>query len=643
MKKYMKKIKKLWWLWAMIALVALLIWWFVSRGEDISYSTAIVKAGPLVQTVNESGTLKPVREVSLNFLSAGRIKDIKVQVGDSVEAGMELASLDSSALESRRLEAEAGLQIAEASLSKIIAGASSQTVAVSQAAVSQAQTSVASAKVELEKIKNSTSESIKQAEKTLFDLESDAPGTLTAQEQAVSSALTALENTTKTANANVENAKSSALININDKILSAKIALDNIKTILEDKNAENVLSVKNSSLLTKTKEAHVKALALVSPAESAASQASLNPALISGASSALQSLLRQTSSTLDYAYAMLEATITSSNFSQANLDTYKNLVSSQSTQINAASITIENSTQAYNSAILNRTVSIANANEAWQQAEVALSNAIVLARNNLNTLKLSRDQQVAAAEARLEAAEQNLLSAQAQLNNTAAPARAQDIALARAQVSQAQAALAGVEQQLSETVLLAPLDGVVTAVNYEIGEQFGAGGKAMIVILVNNNFNIEVDISESNISKIKIGDEVDISFDAFPDDLILKGVVSFIEPARTLIQDVVYYKVKIDFKDLAKSLSQLESRRLTLKAGMTSNVIITTDERANVLQVPARAVIEENGRRFVRVLENGEAKERDVVTGLRGDDGLLEIVSGLKEGDLAITFMRNGK
>jgi HlyD family secretion protein len=190
---------------------------------------------------------------------------------------------------------------------------------------------------------------------------------------------------------------------------------------------------------------------------------------------------------------------------------------------------------------------------------------------------------------------------------------------------------------------MAPLDGVVTAVNYEIGEQFGAGGKAMIVILVNNSFNVEVDIAESNISKIKIGDEVNISFDAFPDDLILKGVVDFIEPARTLIQDVVYYKVKINFKDLNKSFSELESRNLSLKAGMTTNVIITTDKRDNVLQVPARAVIEEDGRRFVRVLENGEAKEKEVVTGLRGDDGLLEIMSGLKDGDLAITFIRNGK
>lgn len=639
----MKKIKKLWWLFTIIVLGAILIWWFTSRGQDVSYSTVVVKAAPLVQTVNESGTLKPVREVSLNFLSAGRIQDVKVEVGDKVEAGMELASLDNSALQSRKLEAEAGLQIAEASLSKTLAGASNQTVAVSQAAVSQARASVESAKIELEKIQNSTSENVKQAEKTLADLESDAPGTLTAQEQAVSSASTVLENTTQTANANVANAQSSALININDKILSAKIALDNINTILEDKDAENVLSVKNSSLLTKTKDARVAALALVAPTEQAAAQASLNSALINQAVSTLQSLLNQTSIALDYTYAMLEATITSSNFSQANLDAYKTLVSSQSSQINAASVTIENSAQAYNNAILNRSISITNANEAWRQAEVTLSNAIVVARNNLNTLKLSKDQQIASAQARLEAAEQSLLSTQAQLNNTAAPARSQDVALVRAQVSQAQASLAGVEQQLSETVLVAPLDGVVTAVNYEIGEQFGAGGEAMIVILVNNSFKVEVDIAESNISKIKIGDVVDISFDAFPDDLILKGEVNFIEPARTLIQDVVYYKVEINFKDLNKSFSQLESQNLTLKAGMTTNVIITTDQRDNVLQIPARSVLEEGGRKFVRVLENGEPEEREVVSGLRGDDGLLEIISGLKKGDLVVTFIRNGE
>lgn len=637
----MKKIKKLWWLFLIIVIAVSLWWWLANRDKEVSYSTVNVIRGPLVQTVSESGTLKPVRELSLNFLSSGRVQSLSVSVGDKVTAGMELAALDNSALQSRKLEAEAGLKIAEASLDKLLAGASGENLAVSRAAINQAQANVDATITELEKIKATTAENLRQAKKTLADLESDSAGTVTPSEQAVASALTTLNNATQTGAANINNARSSAMISINDKILSAKVALDNINTILEDKDAESVLSVKNSSLLTKTKDARIAALLLVGQADALAAQMQTDESRIVPAAQALQSLLRQVSTTLDYAYAMLEATITSVNFSQANLDAYKNLVSSQSSQINAASLTIESASQAYQNAVLNKEVAVANAYEAWRQAEVALDNAILAARNNVSNLELSRDQQVAAVEARLASAEKALLSAKAQFSSTAAPARAQDIALARAQISQAQAALAGVEQQLSETVLTAPLDGVVTEVNYEIGEQFGPGAKAMIVMLVDNSFNIEVDIAESNISKIKIGDEVDITFDALADDFVIKGMVSFIEPARTLIQDVVYYKVKVEFENLQTALAQIEAENFELKAGLTSNVVITTDSRDKVLQVPARTIIEQDGLKIARVVENGEIVEKVVVTGLRGDDGLIEVLSGIEEGDQVVTFIRD--
>ena len=637
----MKKIKKLWWLFLIIVIALALWWWFANRDQEVSYSTVNVIRGPLVQTVSESGTLKPVRELSLNFLSSGRVQSLSVSVGDKVTAGMELAALDNSALQSRKLEAEAGLKIAEASLDKLLAGASGENLAVSRAAINQAQANVDATITELEKIKATTAENLRQAKKTLADLESDSTETVTPSEQAVASALTTLNNAEQTGTANINNARSSAIISINDKILSAKVALDNINTILEDKDAEAVLSVKNSSLLSKTEDARTAALLLVGQADALANQMQADESKIVPAAQALQSLLRQVSTTLDYAYAMLEATITSVNFSQANLDAYKNLVSSQSSQINAASLTIESASQAYQNAVLNKEVAVANAYEAWRQTEVALDNAILAARNNVSNLELSRDQQIAAVEARLASAEKALLSAKAQFSSTAAPARAQDIALTRAQISQAQAALAGVEQQLSETVLTAPLDGVITEVNYEIGEQFGPGTKAMIVMLVDNSFNIEVDIAESNISKIKIGDEVDITFDALSDDFVIKGVVSFIEPARTLIQDVVYYKVKVEFENLQTALAQIEAENFKLKAGLTSNVVITTDSRDKVLQVPARTIIEQDGAKIARVVENGEIVEKMVVTGLRGDDGLIEVLSGLEEGDQVVTFIRD--
>lgn len=637
--------KKSVWLVSILIIIVLIFgfsWWLKSKNKADVYSTVDVKQGPLTQTVSEVGTLKPVKEVALNFLSAGRIKDIKVKLGDKVSSGTVLASLDDSALQSRRLEAEAGLNMAKASLSKILAGASSETISVSRSTLSQAQNNVSSAKIDLDKTKKSVLESIRQAEKTLADLESSDAGNITTSEQAVSLAKTSLDNTIKNGQKSIDNNINSALLTINDKILSAKIALDNINTLLEDDRTDNVLGARNSITLTQTKDYRLAALALIPTAESAAATAKkqTTESSISLAGNSLQALLEMTDKAVDAAYAMLEASVVSSSFTQTNLDSYKTIISSQNSQINAASSALETTLQNLHNAILNKETSVLAAEENLRQAQVALENARNNARNSLTSLKLSGDQQIAAAQARLDSANNALMVSLAQYNNTNAPARSQDVSVAQAQVAQAQATLDGINQQIKDSILISPLDGVINQLNYEVGEQFGAGSKSMISILVNNSFNVEVDISESNISKIKIGNPVELTFDAFPSDLIIKGTVSFIEPAQTLIQDVVYYKVKIDFLNLPEIMTSLEARSLSLKSGMTTNVVITTDKRDQVLQVPARALIEEAGQKFVRLLINGNAQEIPVELGLQGDEGMVEVIGEIKAGDKVITFIK---
>ncbi len=642
----MKKIPKKRWLilFPMAAVIVILI--ILSGGKKTEeYSTVEVVSGPLVQTVSETGTVKPVQELSLNFLSAGRISNIYVKIGDEVASGTPLAALDSASLAIKRSEAEAGLRIAEASLSKIIAGASLETVAVSRSEIEQAQANESAARTDLEKIKKTVAENIVQAEKTLRDLESTALSTPTPQEQAVVSATTALENTKKSNQKLVDNSRASLLLVLGDKILTGKIAMDNLYTLLEDDDAENVLGVKNSSTLSDTENSRIAALALLPTAESAVSRAKASGADydINAAATAVRNFLSKANQSLNYAYSLLEATITWAQFTQAELDAYKTLISTQSSQVSAANTAVENSLQAYNNSQVGYETAVAAAEESLRQAQVNLDNAISSARNSLASLRLSGDQQIAAAQARLETASSAVLLARSRLASVSAPARAQDIALAEAQLNQAQASLASIDKQIADSILVAPLSGVVTQVNYESGEQFGVSGQPMVQMLADNNFEIELDISESDISKLKFGNSATITIDAFPEDLVLNGSVGFIEPAQTIIQGVVYYKVKVGFDDLAKTQEMLKARNLALKAGMTANVSITTEKRDNVLQVPARAVIEEEGRKFVRVLTGKEVVETPVSTGLRGDDGLIEITSGLKVGDQAITFIKSTK
>ncbi|MBU4458430.1 hypothetical protein KKF60_00785, partial [Patescibacteria group bacterium] len=101
--------------------------------------------------------------------------------------------------------------------------------------------------------------------------------------------------------------------------------------------------------------------------------------------------------------------------------------------------------------------------------------------------------------------------------------------------------------------------------------------------------------------------------------------------SKTIIDSVVYYKVKILF----------EGDEQKIKSGMSGEATIQAEKRDNVLNVPQRAVVSKNSKKFVRVLDGEEIVETEVTTGLRGNKGEIEILSGLSEGEKIITFMKN--
>lgn len=99
----------------------------------VEYNTATALMGDLTQTVSETGTIKPEKELDLNFAAAGRIAVVNVKIGDTVTGGTVLAELDKSDLLIKLKEAQARLSIARAQLSKLVSGASTEDKAVAQA------------------------------------------------------------------------------------------------------------------------------------------------------------------------------------------------------------------------------------------------------------------------------------------------------------------------------------------------------------------------------------------------------------------------------------------------------------------------------------------------------------------------------
>jgi RND family efflux transporter MFP subunit len=182
--------------------------------------------------------------------------------------------------------------------------------------------------------------------------------------------------------------------------------------------------------------------------------------------------------------------------------------------------------------------------------------------------------------------------------------------------------------KIEKTIIYAPIGGIVTAQDAKEGEIVTAQA-TVISIISEAEFEIETNITEIDISKIEIGDKASVTLDAYGDDGGFEAVVIFIDPAEKIIEGVSTYKTTLQFMDGNDKI----------KSGMSADLDILTNEKNNIIAIPQRAVITKNGNKIVRILQNKEVVEVEVKIGIRGSDGRIEIIQGLKDGDEVITFM----
>lgn len=636
----MKKRKKLFIIIFIAGLAAIIGFLALGKGDKVEYVTAKVEKGELIQTVSEIGTVKSPKELRLNFSQSGKIAEVYVEVGDQVEEGDSLIELDSIALQIRKKEAEASLAIAQADLNRLLAGAAQSDLNVSQVGVDQAKASYLASLEELEKIKKLTEENVSQAEKNLNDLLSDSPATLTAYEQAVKVAETSLGNTKTTYAQSVDNYKNLAIVGIEDKIAKARSALNTIDTILNDTDTKDVFSAKKRESLNLVNLTYVEAEALLSPAENSLriAKSGRSEAEIYQAGDDCLRLLDAVFKSLGYCYDALINSITSPSFTQTQLNTYKTNVNADQVTINTGISAVKTAIQNLRDAILAYENNVSSSEQNLINAQAGLNDAITKAEQILASAKVNADQQIVSAQSRVDNALEAWNLAKSQLEKTASPARFQDVALYQARVRQAEAGIEMIQQQIEESIIKAPISGVITKVNYKVGEQISAGSSVPVVSMLSEiDFEVELDISEVDIKKIKIGDSVEIDFDAFGSDIKFSGYVHFFEPAATIIQDVVYYKATLKFNEEERENNLYFQK---IKPGMTINAIIITDQKQKVLFVPGRAILERNGERYIRILEDDNLVEKKVSIGLRGDGGFVEILSGVKEGEEVVIQIR---
>lgn len=236
-------------------------------------------------------------------------------------------------------------------------------------------------------------------------------------------------------------------------------------------------------------------------------------------------------------------------------------------------------------------------------------------------------------------------------------------------VQSASASVNEARDNLGRTIIYAPADGTISVLNVELGERVlgtqQMTGTEILRVANLNNMEVEVDVNENDIVKIKVGDLAKVEVDAYLKKQF-KGLVTSISNSASsalTADQVTNFKVKIrilkeSYQDLVVGKPAAYS---PFRPGMTATVDIITKTKKNVLSVPISSVVVKSDTAAVKEIKmpanldeeksapksdkkyecvfikvGDKAKIRIIKTGIQ-DDANIEVISGLKKGDVVIT------
>jgi len=312
--------------------------------------------------------------------------------------------------------------------------------------------------------------------------------------------------------------------------------------------------------------------------------------------------------------------------------------------VNTAQRELKRSTELIEAGVASRSDYDA-AHDRFDAAKIALETA----KANLEA------QKIAVQEANERANQQRIQVRDAQISIKSSEMRA----------NQQQAMLRGQASQRSKATQLSPLNGVIADIPARVGEFAVAGlsTTSLMTIADMSTVNVEVNVDETEINNVEVGQQAKVKVDALGDKEI-KAVVTQKNPLaiaksdqtgglsnRVNVQEAKEFKVTLELKDMPDDI------RNALRPGMSSTATITTKTKNNVLAVPLEAIVEKaptpaaspsatvagsvpaptpagekpKTQKGVYVIEGNKVKFVEVTTGITGEADI-EINSGLKAG-----------
>ncbi len=583
-------------------------WWFFaqSRNKGPHYETAVVTRGTLRQTVQVTGELKPATRTELAFKNPGTIAAINVKIGDTVKTGDILATLKANDVQFAAKNARAMLAVAQANLNAKKAGDTPQIIRVAETQVEQAEAQYKKAVSDVDSNKKTTQDAVTAAQIALQTAKND------------------LDNQNAIVAQDIQNSIDAARLQLLAALgplnsgLSDGDQISGVDNTAANQLYLNVLGFLDMGSLDRSKASYLRAKTAKLDAETFTQN--LTPSStkddVQSAAEKIQSAITAVQSYLSDVQKVLISSLTDSMFTKTTLSADKAMINGDRTTVSAQ-----------NTAVLSVLQTIKNTELMKIQTIQRLKNAYKAAQTAYQTATTNADVQVRAAETNVAIQKAALDSAQAMLDLKKSGPRAVDLAPLHATVEQAQVAYNRSLNDLKNVQIIAPVDGIISDVIPDIGERISPNVPE-INMVGTQSYDIQAQVPEADITKVLVGQTASTTLDAYGDGVQFGGKVTSKDPAETRIQDAIYYNVHV----------QLNSDGHEVKPGMTANVTVNTGEADHALIIPLRAVRTDaqTGIKTVRILVNGIAKTKKVKLGLRGDEGLIQVLHGLSEGDQVI-------
>lgn len=557
--------------------------------------TATVTLGDIQLAVENDGTVTAEDGVELSFSTTGEtVEAIYVKEGDIVKKGDKIASISTDSLQFELKNAQDSYQAALLSLSDAKAGATEKEIKNAKYQIEQAEANLTQAKTSLEQTKIDAEEKVEDAKQAIQDakddLKLDSSGASGVLDDAYEDLYSDIESLSMTLKNHIYTA---------DKILG-------IDDTSLNNDFEGVLGVLNSSTLSVSKNSYEKArnerntLQSMIDSTSSSNHAAVDKLAVQAevASAATKDLFYNLQNLLD-------ATITSSDLTQSELDSMKSSVSSARSNISGSISSLESAVD-----------SIENADETYADLEKTYNDAV----KNLSDVERQNEIDIDSAETSVRNKEIALDQANMSYEDLIAPLTTSELQSLVMKVNQAKNNLEEVQDQIDDATLTSPIDGEVGNINGKEGSLISENSSESFVTIMNKDtLFVKVNVEESDINNIKKGQKAYVTFDAI-DGLEIEGEVTYISmTASSSTSGVVTYEVRVVLSGVGGT---------DVKEGMTAFVKFVSDEVKDVLQIPVAAVTNVKGVASVKL---ADGTYQEVVTGFT-DGKMVEIVSGLEEG-----------